>query len=180
MAEWKRVLTRRIRVVVSAIAYAFAAACGRRGIQPSRAVSSGPENVSRCVPEYPQLTNAAANLPPLPRPQGGGYSVLIGYVADSTTGHGLRGARVLLRPAAAPRWHDTVYTDGAAGFVFSSLNPGKYEYIAQSMNFQAEKGSIDISSKAETVRVRLRRAGLCNVTVGPLVEPIVRKLPPPR
>ena len=180
MREWKRVPTRRIRMVVSVIALAFAAACGRRGIQPSGALTSGAEGVAPCVPEYPQLANAAANLPPLPPSQGVGYSDLIGYVADSTTGHGLRGARVLLRPAAGPRWHDTVYTDAAAGFVFSSLNPGKYEYIAQSMNFQAEKGAIDISSKAETVRVRLRRAGLCDVTAGPVVEPVVRKLPPPR
>jgi len=177
-SRWSNAPTRRIRIAVSAVACAFAASCGRRAIQPPRALTaSGSESVARCMPEYPQLANAAAELPPLPQPQGTGYSVLIGYVADSTTGDGLRGARVLLRPATQ-RWHDTVYTDAAAGFVFSSVNAGKYEYIAQAMNFQAEKGSIDMSSKAETLRVRLRRAGLCDVTAGPDVEPIVRKLPP--
>jgi hypothetical protein len=180
MRKCKQVPARRIRIVVSVIACAFAVSCGRRGIQPSRALAaSGPESVARCVPEYPQLANAAAKLPPLLQPQGGGNSVLVGYVADSTTGHALRGARVLLR-AATQRWHDTVYTDTAAGFVFGSIKGGEYEYIAQAMNFQAAKGSIDISNKAETLRVRLRRAGLCDITAGPVVEPMVRKLPPPR
>jgi Carboxypeptidase regulatory-like domain len=171
--------TRRVQIVVRALVCAFAACCGRRAI-PSRALrGSGPDSVARCVPEYPQLVNAVAKLPTLPEPQGVGDLVVIGYVADSATGHGLSGARVLLRPATQ-RWHDTAYTDAAAGFVFSSVKRGSYEYMAQAMNFQAGRGSIEISSKAETLRIRLRRAGLCGITIGPLLEPIVRKPPPPR
>ena len=74
-------------------------------------------------------------------------------------------------------WAFIEFVENSAVYFDGSMR--KYEYIAQAMNFQAEKGSIDMSSKAETLRVRLRRAGLCDVTAGPDVEPIVRKLPPP-
>lgn len=170
MRQGGQIPTRLIQVVAAALACALGGCWRHRAIQPSRALTvSARDSVARCVPQYPGLLNAAAKLPLLPEPRGVGNLVLIGYVADSGTGRGLSGARVLLRPAtqqALARWHDTVYTDAAAGFVFSSVKPGSYEYIAQAMNFGAGRGSIDISSKAETLRVRLRRVGLCGVTLG--------------
>jgi len=175
----------RIHIAVPALFFAFGACWAHRTTQQSRTLID-PGSVHRCVPEYPQLGNAAAKLPPLPEPQGVGNLVIIGYVSDSGTGRGLSGARVLLRPATQtaiwstpePRWHDTTFTDSAAGFVFSSLKPGSYEYIAQSLNFQAGRGSVALSGKAETLRIRLRRAGLCDVITLPLLDTLRR--PPPR
>ena len=153
-------------IVVAVLLCALSGCWSHPAIQSSSASQvSAPDTAARCVPVYPGLLNAAAKLPPLPEPQRAGNSVIVGYVADSSTGHGLS-ARVLLRPSeqrGLVRWQDSASTDSTAGFVFSSVKPGKYAYWAMAMNYQGARGSIDISSRAETLRVQLRRAGLCDI-----------------
>lgn len=113
-----------------------------------------------------RITGAGtAHVPSLNVPAIAGRATLVGYVADSITGRGLRGGVILLR-ATMPESRDSAaaYSDSTGGFSIGGLRAGRYQYTVRSVNFSMKRGSIDLRQGIDTLRVSLVRGPpLCNV-----------------
>ncbi len=130
--------------------------CTRR-YSPASGISCNP---------FQQVTSRAAKVPSVLFPFPSGGAVLLGYVADSVTGNGLRGAELSLIRRASDGSTDTTatYSDSAGGFEIHVPVRGRYYYSVRSLNFAMVRDSIEVTIAAETLRVMMRRgASLCDV-----------------
>jgi hypothetical protein len=92
-----------------------------------------------------------------------GSAVLIGYVADSTSGRGVRLAAVLL-VSFDKRDSVAASSDSTGRFTIDGVRPGRYRYIVRSVNFQQRRDSLDVRPGIDTLRVVLARGPpLCSV-----------------
>lgn len=95
-----------------------------------------------------------------------GNAVVVGYVADSTSGRGV-GRAVVLLVSFEKRDSIAAYSDSAGGFTIDRVRPGRYRYTVRSVNFHQRRDSLDVQPGIDTLRVVLTRGPpLCSVKVG--------------
>jgi hypothetical protein len=92
-----------------------------------------------------------------------GKAVLIGYVADSTSGRGV-GQAVVLLVSFEKRDSVAAYSDSTGRFTIDGVRPGRYRYVVRSVNFQQRRDSLEVQPGIDTLRVVLTRGPpLCSV-----------------
>jgi hypothetical protein len=122
-------------------------------------------STSTCDP-FSQVGARAARLPALQPDIVHGERTLIGFVADSNTGRGVRGAVLILAGPSRVDKDRIVYTDSLGGFWFGGLANGRYGYTVRSSNFVQRRDSVRIDAPVDTLIVTLVRGpGLCDVRV---------------
>jgi hypothetical protein len=126
------------------------------------------ERVVPCNP-FKFVTNTAPRIPSAtPRSSTDG-GLVVGYVADSTTGNALSGAMIRFVRYRGNVAIDTTIVadvDSAGGFAIQLPARGRYRYRVGSVNFGWRRDSIDLQARPETLRVSLPRGlPICDVRV---------------
>jgi hypothetical protein len=106
------------------------------------------------------VTNTAPRLPSATPSSSSDGVLLVGYVADSTTGNALSWAMIRFVRYRGNVAIDTTIVaglDSAGGFAIQLPAQGRYRYRVGSANFESRLDSIDVRARAETLRVSLRR-----------------------
>lgn len=116
---------------------------------------------------FKQVTNTAPRIPSATPSLSSDGALLVGYVADSATGNALSGAMmrfVRYRGNVAIDTPVLADLDSAGGFAIQLPAQGRYRYLIGSVDFETRRDSIDVVTRAETLRVSLRRGlPLCDV-----------------
>jgi len=136
--------------------------------QWSCATHHAAERTMPCNP-FKQVTNTAPRIPSVTPSSSSDGALVVGYVADSTTGNALSGAMIRFVRYRGNVAIDTAIAadlDSAGGFAIQLPARGRYRYRVGSVNFGWRRDSIDIQARPETLRVSLGRGPpICDVRV---------------
>jgi hypothetical protein len=145
----------------------FARLCGLAALFGCRTSVSPTPDQHACNPFAniaPEGTTAM--LPHSTPPVLARTTTIIGYVADSASNRGVRGAFVLLiATETTARDSSWTVTDSTGGFQISGLRPGHYRLSVRSANFHMLRDSLELSEGVDdTLRILMSRGlPLCNV-----------------
>jgi hypothetical protein len=116
---------------------------------------------------FKQLMNTVPRIPSAAPGLSSDGTLLLGYVGDSATRKALSGALIrLVRYNGNVAIDTTVgYSDSAGGFAIQLPARGRYRYLVASVNFGSNRDSIDVLTRAETLRVLIRGTPICDVRV---------------
>jgi len=111
--------------------------------------------------------NTAPRIPSTTPSLSSDGTLLLGYVGDSATRKALSGALIRLVRYNGSVAIDTsvAYSDSAGGFAIQLPARGRYRYLVASVNFGSSRDSIDVLTRAETLRVLIPATPICDVRV---------------